>query len=266
MKLLITKSTPTAFYEIDTNKQVNRLYFPNYFDQDLCPPSQTTISMKLPWELTSNILGCLFKIYLETFNFDLACDLLMVKKDFIKQVYQSIYGRSTVHYFEKYRRLSNTLYILSEIHDTYVTVLAQRDFCILKLVRTGDPMVNTDLNPWDFTFDFFIEPLSGFVSKPGTKIELHNVGIAYGNQVWTTGKWRDGVFFCDKINTPIINLKFTNIYEVIQHTASNINNRFVRFFELVRETYGPLCAINVMIQPQDDINPFVSNSNSFISF
>lgn len=265
MKLLITKSTPTAFYEIDSNKQVNRLYFPNYFDQDLCQPT-LTICKRLPWELASKILGCLFTIYLETFNFDLACDLLLVKKDFIKQVYKSIYGRSTVHYFEKYRRLSNTLYILSEIHDTYITVLAQRDFCILKLVRTGDPLINTHLNPWDFTFDFFIEPLSGFVSKPGTKMEMHSVGPTYGNQVWVAGQWKNGIFYCDRISTPIINLKFTNIYEVIQHTASNINDRFERFFELVRETYGPLCAINVMIQPQDEINPFVSNSNSFISF
>lgn len=265
MKLLISKSTPTAFFEIENNNQIRRLHFPNYFEQDLCQPT-LTICKRLPWELVSNILGYLFKIYLETFNFDLACDLLLVKKDFLKQVYRSIYGRSTVHYFEKYRRLSNTLYILSEIHDTYITVLGQRDFCILKLVRTGDPMINTHLNPWDFTFDFFIEPLAGFVSKPGVKTEMHRVGPTYGNQVWVTGKWRDGIFNCDKISTPVINLKFTNIYEVIQHTASNINSRFEAFFELVRETYGPLCAINVMIQPQDDINPFVSNSTSFISF
>lgn len=266
MQLLITKSKPSGFFKLENN-QITQLVFPNFHEHDLCQP-KITCRLHLPWEICSKILGYLFEIYLKTFNFDLASDLLFVKKDLIYLIYKSVYGDSQVHWTEKYRRLSNTLYILAEIHDTYLSVIQRQPYSVFKLVRTGDPHLEAYLNPWDFTFDFFIEPSIGVIAYAEERVEVHSVGPLYGNQVWASGSWRNGIFNCFKLSTPIINLKFVNIYDVLQLSGQRIssNRNFASFFELIRKVYGPYSAVHVMIQPADEINPFISDSDEFIRF
>jgi hypothetical protein len=268
MNLLITKSNPTTFWGLKDDSVVTKLIFPDYFDHDLCQPTLVHCS-PLPWEIVSNILGYTFKMYLQTRNFDLAIDLLLVKKDMIDLTYKSVYGNAPVNRFEKYRRLVKTLDILESIHDTYITVLRQRRYSILKLVRNGDPCLDTLVNPWDFTFDIFIEPLSGVIQDETSNPEVYYVGPLYGDQVWVTGKWRKGgVFWCEKLVSPVINLKFVDIFDTLQltHNRLTCNANFERFFNLLRVCYGSFTGIYVMTQSENEVSPFVSHSDTFVSF
>ena len=236
---------------------------------DLSPPQQVQ-PFALPWEITLMILEHAFAQNLGDFNFDLCMDMLLVAKDFIQQIYKKIYEKSDVGVLEKHRRLWLTLNIIEDIHDTYMTVLRQRQYSIVKLVRTGDPTLafSVPLNPWDFNFDMFIESLTGIITEAGTKVEVHNIGMTYGDQVWMQGEWRRGVFDCIKFSTPILNLKFVDIFDVLQLNSKRLkaNPNFNRFFNLLKLVYGKNTAINLMIQETEDLSPFVSTSNMFCAY
>ena len=266
MKLLITQPVTSYFWLLE-GRQVKKLHFRDYFDHDLCQPIDV-IDMPLPWEISSTILAYLFQIYLNTFNFDLAADLLFTRKEFIKQIYAEIYPKALVSPTEKFRRILGTLELLETVHETYITVIRQRQYSVLKLVRHGDPSVDTLVNPWDFCFDAFIEPLTGIISPPGDPTETHAVGPCYGDQVWIKGRWSNGVFNCTRLATPIINIKFTDIFDSLamdyQHLKSNPN--FTSFFKLLKYVYGPNTAIHVMVREASEFNPFISHSNTFISY
>jgi len=236
---------------------------------DLSPPQQVQ-PMAFPWEITLMILEHAFTQNLRDFNFDLCMDMLLVAKDFIQQIYKKMYEKTDVGVFEKHRRLWLTLNILEDIHDTYMTVLRQRQYSILKLVRRGDPTLSLlqPVNPWDFNFDIFIESLTGTISEADAKVEVHNVGMTYGDQVWLQGEWKRGVFDCVRLSSPVINLKFVDIFDVLQLNSKRLksNRNFSRFFNLLKLVYGRHTAINLMIQETDDLSPFVSTSNMFCAY
>ena len=262
MKLLITKSRPTYIWDLERSK---RLTFTDFSEQDLFQPGPDFV-MQFPWEITSRILAELFRIYLKTFNFDEANQLLLVKKNFIHLIYRSIYGDASIFYHEKYRRLSNTLNIIAEIYDTYLTVLCQRQFSIFKIVRTGHPG-HDPVYPWDFNFDFFIEALSGIVND-GEAVAQYSLGPTYGDLIVLNGKWKtQGYFECTKLATPIINLKLVDIFDTLQLTpALAIGDVFLSFIKLLKYTFGPYSLINLMVTEENETSPFVTHSNNFYSF
>lgn len=266
MKLLITKSTPSAFWVLKQDK-VKQIVFSNYMFHDLSQPRQVQ-AMPLPWEITLMILEHAFSQNLRDYNFDLCMDMLGISKDFINQIYKKIYEKSDAGVFEKHRRLWLTLNIMEGIHDTYITVLRQRAYSIVKLVRRGDPSLALPIAPWDFNFDIFIESLTGIITEADTNVEVHNVGMTYGDQVWIQGEWKRGVFDCVKFSTPILNLKFVDIFDVLQLNTKRLksNLNFCRFFNLLKLVYGRHTAINLMIQEGEELSPFISTSNMFCAY
>ena len=264
MDLLITKDSPSTVWQLVGDK-VTQIRFPNYYDHDLVPPGPY-FEMHFPWEITSKILLELFKVYLQTYNFDLAIELMSVNKDFVRQMYLSIYGRAPVDEMIKRERLTLTLAMYEAIHDQYISVIRQKQFSIFKMVRRGDPSLKIPVEPWEFCFDCFIEPLSGIVCGPDDPCEVFTVGSCYGDQLWLYGGWRKGVFECSRMSTPVINLKFVDIFDVLKLNCETIksNKRFSRFFALLKFAYGKHSCINVMVQ-DGELSPFVSNTRTFYS-
>lgn len=269
--LLITKPTGkqvSSFFEIFQDNSVVKLEFPNYQEHDLMQPV-STFKFKLPWEIVTEILIHLFKISIRTFNADYASTLFTINRDFLNRAYNMIYPKCNISTGEKYRRLHRTMDILAMIHDNYTTVgnnsFGDNIYSILKLVSKRPPF-GIFPEPWDFNFDTMLEPIYGAVVDPGTSFERRYVGASIGDTVMVIGQWDRGVMYCQKMQTPIINLKFVDIHDTLKLTEFNIRLHFRRFFGLLKYMYGKNCAINVMIQSGIDENPFVTDSTIYMTF
>jgi len=264
MELLITRSNRPHFYRIDQGEVVE-LLFENFGVHELGQPTLTH-KKALPWEITSQILKYLFYNYLADHNYDLAGALVSICRSFCIEIYNDVYGRSTLKDVTRVKRLCNTLYTLERIHDDYITMTRVTTYSACRLIKSG---IATPFRPWDFVLDAFSVPLVGVVTRSNEPIKQFEVGSLNGDVVWLNGEYdKNGVFKCERLKHPIINLEICNVADQNMLTSGYLqhNKSFGRFVDLLVQCYGVNTAVHVMFNDDQSGNPFNHTQTGFIEF
>ena len=264
MELLITRSNKPHFYRIDQGEIVE-LIFEDFGLHELGQPTLTA-KKALPWEITSQILKYLFYNYLSDHNYDLAGALVSTCRAFCIEIYNDVYGRSTLKDVTRVNRLCNTLYTLERIHDDYITMPRLTTYSACRLIKSG---IAAPYRPWDFVVDVFSTPLNGVVTRDQQPIKQFEVGSLNGDVVWLEGDYdKNGIFKCTRLKHPIINLEICNYADDNMVTSRFLqhNNPFARFVLLLVHCYGTNTGVHVMFNDDETGNPFDVSRVGFIEF
>lgn len=261
MKLLISKSNPSSLWEIENDGRATRLVLPDYYDRDLCPPSDFLRSIHLPIELVDRILLCLLEMYIETWNFDLCNDLLFFSKSFTGVVYRAIYENTTNNFYKQFRRLSKTFMILEKLYDQFLSIVSRIRYPCIKLTSRRERGSNHQ--PWDFTHDLVLVPIVGIVVDVQQTQYQVEYGHHYGESVWLSGNWMSSIFNAVKIKTPVLNIMFVDVFDTLIHSQYNVNQNYHNFFRLIKIAFGSNTGLFVMVKEEEG-NPFISRSDLFL--
>jgi hypothetical protein len=262
MKLLITRSTKPHFYK--TDPELQELKVINFGRHDLCQPTWE-LERALPPEITTMICQQLFLIYLQTFNFDQAAALVSVHKTFANDIYDCIYGRSVLSVTTKINRICNTLNLLEMLHDSYMTCDRISKYTLCRVVRRK---FNGKYYPWDLVHECFACPISGVISDDAP-VQQYETGTLNGDNVWLTGTYlKNGIYECQRFKHPVINLEFTNFYDMNLCTSRYLRrDQFIKqFVKLIKLTYGANTGVHIMFNDSGDGNPFDMSSTGFIEY
>ena len=265
MKVLITRGDRPSVWQIDPDQRASRLALKCFDEHDLCPDLKVACRANLPYELVEKIMVYLFKIYLESCNFDLCTDLLFFSRNFASLIYRSIYERDLDLDFETiYYRLVNTFIVLQNLHDDYLTAFARLDYPCIKLTSTRDP--GSGHQPWDFTHDIVITNLTGVVVDLTETLEQVRFGSRYGETVWFSGNHRNGFFDAASVRYPIFNLQMVDVFDTLCYVEPDVcSKNFFGFFSLMRRAFGKTSGLYVMVKEDEDVaNPFITRSDLFL--
>lgn len=261
MKLFITRSPKPHFYTTDPVKELKVIDFGTH---DICQPDWD-LQRSLPLEITTKICFDLFLIYLRSFNFDLAGALVAINTTFANDIYDFIYGRSTLAVTTKIKRVCNSLNLLEMIHDSFMTIDRDSQYSMCRVVRRK---FSGKFYPWDAVHECFATPISGVISD-GPHVKQYASGPLNGDNIWVVGKYLDnGLFDCKRFKHPIINLEITNAYDLNLCTEFFLRrDLFVkRFVWLLKLTYGRYTGVHIMFNDSGDGNPFDMSSTGFIEY
>lgn len=261
MKLLITRSVLPHFYTTDPLCELPVI---NFGEHDLLC-DEWELDRSFPLEISTIILNHLFKIYLKTFNFDLAGALVSINKTFANEIYRLIYGRSNVDITTKIRRVCNTLNLLEHIHDEYLTEERTSQYTMCRIIKRG---MSSKFLPWDLVHNCMPVSISGVV-RGNEEVRQYATGSLNGDNVWLTGKYMaNGIYDCKRFKHPVINLEICNFTDLNMCSSHYLtHNHSVRqFVRLLRMTYGPNTGVHIMFNDSFDGNPFDVSNTGFIEF
>lgn len=264
MQLLITRSRIPHFYRIDQN-ELEELTPINFGEHEICTPT-LSFRKRLPWEICSMIIEHLFDKYLTTHNYDLAAPLAWLNRSAANEIYDRIYGKSTISVTTKIKRVCNTMYFLERIHDDYFTMPRMTQYTACRVIKTG---IISTFHPWDFILDCHPTSHYGVVAHDNEEIEQYEVGPLNGDLVWLTGKYlKDGTYDCNQFKHPILNLEICNAADLTTITSRYLrrNNAFKKFTDLLKKCYGPNMGLHVMFDDSIERNPFDMTHTGYIEF
>jgi hypothetical protein len=264
MELLITRSKIPHFYRIDQGELI-KIEFENFSEHEIGQPTWK-LKRSLPWEITTIILHYLFYNHLSDHNYDLAAAMVSICRQFCIEIYNDVYGRSTLKDVTRVKRMCNTMYTLERIHDDYITMSRLTTYSACRLIKSG---IATPYRPWDFVVDAFSTPLNGVVTRDQQPIKQFEVGSLNGDVVWLQGDYdKHGVFLCTRLKHPIINLEICNYADDNMVTSGFLQNNkpFGRFVELLVHCYGINTGVHVMFNDAELGNPFDVSRVGFIEF
>ena len=262
MKLFITRSTRPHFYKAD--QSLEELKIVNFGEHDLGQPIWR-LNRGLPIEICLIILNHLFVAYLKSFNFDLAGALVAITKTFANDIYRKIYGKAVLDITIKIRRVCNTLNLLEQIHDCYLTVDRISTYTMCRVIRRT---FNGKFCPWDPVHECVATSITGVISDDDP-VQQYETGTLNGDNVWLTGQYmKNGIYDCKRFKHPVINLEFTNIYDYNLLTSKLLRKDFAtrQFINLLKVVYGPTTGIHVMFNDSGNNNPFDLTTTGFIEF
>jgi hypothetical protein len=264
MELLITRSTVPHFYHLEDG-DCYKLEFENFGEHEIGQPTWT-LKKSFPWEIMTQILHYLFYTHLSDHNYDLAASLCHVNRQFCKEIYNCVYGRSIISDVTRVKRISGTMYTLERIHDDYITMPRVSMYTACRIIKSG---IVTKYAPWCLVLDCFSVPISGVVTRDHEPIKQFEIGSLNGDVVWLTGDYdKNGVFKCSRLKHPIINLEICNYADDNQITSLFLkrNKPFMQFVKLLIKCYGINTGIHVMFNDEEEGNPFDLSHTGFIEF
>ena len=262
MDLLITRGEYSSVWLVEKDNRATRLQFTKFDERDLCTSKYDLRSKDLPIEIVEAILLYAFYDYLKTWNFDLCSELLMFSKSFTSVLYREIYGQNHVSFNRHFNRLNRTFMILENLYEDYLSRTCEIKFSCAKLTSIRQRGYNHQ--PWDFIHNIVISPIVGMiVDLTDTQIQF-NYGKCYGECIWVSGEYHKEIFKSKQMKTPVINLMMVDIFDTLIHSGTGFNKNFMSFFNLVKLTFGTQTGVFVMIREDDDFNPFITRSDSFL--
>ena len=264
MDLLITNGDTPSVWLVNEKQQASQLYFKGFREHLIYGDTLQIQPINLPGELVEMILLYTFYDYLQTWNFDLCQDLLLVSKSFTSLLYREIYGHTTARPQRLLARLSRTLVVLEKLHDQYMSEPMNIKYSAAKL--TSIRSKGSKHHPWDFVHNIEIQPVTGLVvDLTETQIQF-NYGALNGEKIWISGSTTNNIFKAQEFKTPVITIMFVDIYDTLIHGEKSFSQNFYRFFDLIHYIYGKTTVLFIMIKDDDDDNPFITRSDVFLQY
>jgi hypothetical protein len=267
MDLIIADTHGETFVWKVQDEKIARVRFKDISRYMLFPNPDLDIGYTLPYELAEKVIFYIFWQYVKHRSYDLATSLLSIHKCFLRLIYKTLLGgNQNIPEMEMYRRVCRTLNFCESLDDFLLTPTTLECNTAFRTTRVCPPHLDHPLRPWQFGKYTYTELITtGFYRGDKELINL-NVGEIVGDIVWVEGTFKNGMYTEATIFHPVINIVLANVSDNVLpiHDKFCRNDYFRKFVDLLKFVYGPTAAINFMTK--EDENPFITSTNSFISF
>lgn len=252
MNLLITTNDHHTLFETKDNT-FKKLEFRDFSYHDLAYPSNETFNFPLVFPLVEQIIENLFYTYIVNRNFNLAFQLTTLSPYFMELFFKKLFyqfPRSK----KLIKRLSRVFLIMETIDDTLTSIDDSYSIPVcfeLKTIYNHNGM----LKIWNFGNEIKLRSMYSV-------LDYHSftVGSMYHHRVWAVGEWDEGLFKAEKVYNPVIYISLIDTHKSLLVNQKTHLNNLRKFSKIFKIAYGENVGVFLMINPLDEHNPFIRQS------
>lgn len=210
------------------------------FDEhEICQPTIDSTPVCLPRELVHKIVFQTILQLLRHKNFDLATVLVAFDVATIHRFYYGLYGSSACSWKEKYRRISRTLHVISNIYEEYFLSEACHNTPAVVLDFESAFRISTTqlFFPWQMSPTISVVEINHLELLRTRKLVL---GPLFGDcALLVSPKERKGILYGDHFAFPYIHFIFMDVFTVMNVFKNPITQyHFSRFSMFIKAIFG----------------------------